>query len=196
MDKLLTVAEITEYLQLTRRTIYRLLESGEIPAIRLGHQWRFDKKEIDDWIHQLPKSRGKSRKLNVLVIDDEKVIIKLFQEVLKGSGYGVLSATKGTEGLRTIENSDVDLVFLDLKMPGINGAELFKRIKMVRPNLPVVIMTGYPNSDLMNQALLEGPFAIIRKPIGALEIKAAIRSFLPKVSGQERLYHDNDVLKP
>jgi CheY-like chemotaxis protein len=124
------------------------------------------------------------------------VIIDLFKETLKGSGCGLLSATKGSDGLNIIESSDVDLVFLDLKMPEINGAELFRRIKMIRPNLPVVIMTGYPNSDLMDQALMEGPFGLMKKPIGEREIKAAIRSFSLGVSARERSYHENNAMKP
>ncbi|MFC1956737.1 response regulator [Chloroflexota bacterium] len=177
MPTLLTAEELAEYLRVNKRTIYRLLEEGDIPAARIGHQWRFDKGTIEAWLHQLSESNGK-KKANILVIDDEEMIIEMFREVLKGTDYRLLSARNASDALRTIQGLYIGMVFLDLKMPGMNGVELFRRIKNTKPNLPVVIMTGYPQGELMNQALAQGPFAVMNKPFTDRDVMEAVSSFL------------------
>ncbi|MCK4354257.1 MAG: helix-turn-helix domain-containing protein, partial [Dehalococcoidia bacterium] len=76
MAQLMTVEELAEYLRITKRTIYRLLKKGNIPAVKVGHKWRFDKETIDNWLH--PKME--SEKVRILVIDDDPVIGLLFKE--------------------------------------------------------------------------------------------------------------------
>lgn len=178
MPKLMTIVELAEYLQLNSRTIYRLVERGDIPAAKIGRQWRFDKEIIDAWLRRLSESHRCRNKATVLVIDDEEMIIELFRETLNGSGYSVLSTKSSIDALPLIDKANIGLVFLDLKMPGIDGAELFRKIKITKPNLPVVIMTGYPNSDMMSQALAQGPFAIMNKPFNGKDIVEAVNSFL------------------
>ena len=63
-------------------------------------------------------------------------------------------------------------------MPEIDGVEIFRRVKKVKPKLPVIIITGYPDSDLMQQALTQGPFGVMSKPFGEGEILTAIETFL------------------
>ena len=178
MVKLMTVIEVAEYLKVNKRTIYRLLQRGAITAAQIGNQWRFDREIIDDWIRKLSASSSFGRRATILVIDDENMIIELFRETLKGRDYSLLSARNGIDGLRLLSELDIDMVFLDLKVPGMNGAEIFRRIKNKKPNLPVIIMTGYPDSDLMAQALAQGPFAIMNKPFTDNDITTAVSSFL------------------
>jgi len=178
MAKLMTVVEVAEYLKVNKRTIYRLLQRGAIPAAQIGHQWRFDREIIDDWIRKLSAPSSLGRRATILVIDDEDMIIELFKETLKDRGYSLKSASNGLDGLRLAKEFDVDMVFLDLKVPGMNGVEIFRRIKNKKPNLPVIIMTGYPDSDLMAQVLTQGPFAIMNKPFTDKDITTAVSSFL------------------
>jgi DNA-binding response OmpR family regulator len=77
-----------------------------------------------------------------------------------------------------VKDQDYSLVFLDLKMPGMDGAELFKRIKEAKPNLPVTIVTGYPDSDLMMRALTYGPLGVMNKPFSGSNILAAVNNYL------------------
>jgi len=90
----------------------------------------------------------------------------------------VTVAGTASEGLELVKQADFDLVFLDLKMPGMDGAELFHQIKIIRPKLPVTIITGYPNSEMMVRALAHGPLGVMRKPFGESDIIAAVNSFL------------------
>ncbi|HEX76757.1 MAG TPA: response regulator [Dehalococcoidia bacterium] len=182
MSDLLTTKEIAKYLKLRPETVLRKVRRGEIPAVRIGGHFRFDKEEIDEWLRD--KSTSKKR---ILVIDDEENIRQLFKETLEGSGYHVTTAQSGTEALELLNGWNFDLIFVDLKMPGMNGAETFRQIRQIDSSMPVVIITGYPISDLMKQALEQGPFGIMRKPFSALDIQRSAGSFLRGVRAKDRL---------
>jgi len=80
--------------------------------------------------------------------------------------------------MKEVKQRDFDLVFLDLKMPEMDGAKLFRRIKTIKPKLPVTIITGYPESDMMAQALAQGPFGVMNKPFDESDIITAVNNFL------------------
>ena len=174
MAELMTVEEVARYLRVTKKTIYRLLKQGRITATRVGHQWRFNKKSIDEWLHQ----NSVGTKAAILVVDDEEVVRSLLKETLEELGHTVMVAGTSSEGLELVKQQDFDLVFLDLKMPGIDGAELFSQIKTIKPKLPVTIITGYPDSEMMVRALAQGPFGVMNKPFNESDIVAAVNNFL------------------
>lgn len=175
MNELMTVQKLADYLNCHKRTIYRMLERGNIPATKLGRQWRFNQALIDKWISE----HSVYTKPRILVIDDDKVICKLFMKTLEELGYSVVVSETSLEGLEQLQKTDFDLVFLDLKMPVIDGAELFCRIRISKPKLPVIIITGYPNSEMMARALTYGPFAVMDKPFSESDIIAVVRNFPP-----------------
>jgi len=172
--ELMTVEEVAGYLRVTEKTIYRLLERSGIPAAKVGHQWRFDKTSIDEWLRR----NSVGVKVNILVVDDEEVVRLLFKETLEDLGHTVITAGAASKGLELVKQRDFDLVFLDLKMPGMDGAELFRQIKAIKPQLLVTIITGYPDSDIMARALAQGPFGVMNKPFGESDIVAAAHVFL------------------
>ena len=184
MTELMTVEEVANYLRVAEKTIYRLVGQGEIPAAKIGQQWRFKRTSIDDWIHL----NSVGAKANILVIDDEEVIRSLFREVLHGLGHRVMTAGTGLEGLELAKKWAFDLVFLDLKLPGMDGTAFFREVKTINPKLPVIIITGYPDSDIMAQALAQGPCAVMKKPFGEGDIIAAVTSFL-RVGERARVKH-------
>jgi excisionase family DNA binding protein len=174
MAKLMTVGELADYLRVTEKTIYRLLERGRIPATKVGRQWRFDTTAIDKWLRR----NSAKAQANILVVDDEEVVRLLFKETLEELGHKVITAENATSALEVVKQQDLDLVFLDLKMPGMDGAELFRHIKAAKPRLPVAIITGYPDSDMMARALAQGPFGVMNKPFGESDIITAVHNFL------------------
>ena len=113
-------------------------------------------------------------KLRILVVDDDPVIGLLFREALETLGHAVVTAGTGAEGLEYVERLDFGLIFLDLKMPEMDGAELLRRIKIIRPDVPVTIITGYPDSEIMVRAMEQGPLSVMKKPFGISHIVAAI----------------------
>jgi excisionase family DNA binding protein len=178
MTKLMTVSEVADYLRVTKKTVYRLLLRGKIPATKVGNQWRFAQSAIDRWLQQ-NSVKGKA---NILVVDDEEVVRLLFKTILEEAGHKVAAAGTAAKGLEAVKEEDFDLVFLDLKMPGMDGAELFRRIKQLKPKLPVIIITGYPDSEIMARALAHGPFGVMNKPFGEADIVNAVNSFLRVIS--------------
>lgn len=174
MPELMTVEELSRYLRFTKKTIYKLLKQGIIPSIKIGSKWRFDRKEIDKWLYQSMKGV----KARVLVVDDDKTIRSLFKKTLEKEGHTVVTTGNSLEGLDYVRQQDFDIVFLDLKMPEMDGAELFKQIKSAKPKLPVTIVTGYPGSEIMERAIKEGPLGIINKPFSTSDIITLVNSFL------------------
>ena len=101
----------------------------------------------------------------VLVVDDDPVVGKSFDRVLSGKGYAVITARNGQEALNKLEAEDYDVVFTDIKMPGMNGLEVAERVKAKRPWLPVVIVTGYGTPANEARAEAAGVSGFLRKPL-------------------------------
>ena len=179
MAHLMTVEELAEHLRLTKRTIYRLLKKGNIPAVKVGHEWRFNKEAIDKWLQ--PETGAV--KLRILVVDDDPIIGLIFREALEALGHTVVTADTSADGLEYVERLNFGLIFLDLKMPEIDGAELLRQIKAVNPKLPVTIITGYPDSDMMARALAQGPLGVMNKPFDESDIVTAVNNFLGITQG-------------
>lgn len=174
MPELMTVEELGQYLRFTKKTIYRLLKQGSIPAIKIGNKWRFDKATIDRWLqHNMEGARAR-----ILVVDDDELIRSMFKETLEEEGHTVVTVSTSAEGLERVKQWDFDIVFLDLKMPDIDGAEFLKQLRGIKPRLSVTIITGYPGSEMMERALKQGPFGVMDKPFDASDISAAVNSFL------------------
>jgi excisionase family DNA binding protein len=174
VNELLTLEELANYLRVTEKTIYRLLDKRSIPATKVGRQWRFDKSSIDTWLHQ----KSTEAITHVLVIDDDEAICSLFKDTLEETGHLVTTVNQPSQALELIQNGDHDLVFLDLMLSGTDGAELFRQIRAIKPDLPVTIITGYPDSDLMMKALNYGPLGAMKKPFMSTDILTAVNNYV------------------
>ena len=174
MSKLMTLEELAEYLRFNKKTIYRLLRQDNIPSMKIGNKWRFNKELIDKWV--LEGIEGV--KAHILVIDDDEVIGLLFKRTLEQQGHQVIIAPTGTEGMLCMKESDFDLVFLDLYLPDIDGADVLRELRRIKPDLPVNIVTGYPDSGSMQRVIEQGHFAVLVKPLDGPDIIAAVNSFL------------------
>jgi len=174
VTELMTLEEVANYLRVTKKTIHRLLERRVMPAIKVGHQWRFDKASIEVWLRQ----NSVNTAANILVIDDDETICSLFKDTLEETGHTVTTVSESSRGLELVKDGDYDLVFLDLRMPEMDGTELFRQIRAAKPKLPVTIITGYPDSDLMTRALTYGPFGVMSKPFRGSDILIAVNTYL------------------
>jgi len=101
----------------------------------------------------------------VLIVDDDTTGVETLSNVLEIKGYQVDAAYGGREALEKIERANFDFVLLDLKLPDINGVETFRKIKKVKDELKVVIMTAYSLPHLIQEARKEGALAILTKPL-------------------------------
>ncbi len=172
-DRLLSAKEVAEYLHVKPITVRRKAQRGEIPSIKIGHRLRFDKQQIDRWIQR--NSRGKP--LHILIIDDEPVIGQLFRDSLDDHVYQVTTTMSSLEALELLGKTHFDLIFLDLVMPELDGAELFRQIRQMDKKTPVAIITGYPDSDVMSRAMECGPFTVLKKPFTGEDILNTVSSF-------------------
>ena len=114
---------------------------------------------------KLDKEKAMKTLPRVLVVDDDPVIARSFDRVLSGKGYAVITAGDGEEALRKLKSENYDVVFTDIKMPGMDGVEVAERIKASQPWLPVVIITGYGTEANETRADAAGVSGFLRKPL-------------------------------
>jgi CheY-like chemotaxis protein len=123
-------------------------------------------------------SNGSSKR--ILIVDDDPSIRYMLSRILLDEGYETMSAANGREGLKTAAAQEVDLVLLDLKMPGMNGQETLQELALLRPGLPVIIMTAYPAQQ--GEAPLTGFSALLQKPLDFPMLLEAIRKLLAQAA--------------
>ncbi|MFZ5758261.1 MAG: PAS domain S-box protein [Thermodesulfobacteriota bacterium] len=140
-----------------------------------------------------PRSRGDER---VLVVDDEKVIVSLLRQMLAGLGYAVSAFTDSREALAAFaaEPEDCDLVITDMTMPNLTGVQLCREMKAIRPDIPVVLCTGYSELIDREKALALGISEYIMKPVLQRELARIVRHLLDKRhDGEERGHRDGEA---
>lgn len=103
--------------------------------------------------------------VRVLVVDDDPVVSRSIGRVLSNKGYAVISARNGEEALDKLDSEKYDLVFTDIKMPGMSGLEVAERVRASQPWLPVVIVTGYGTDAYEARAEAAGVSGFLRKPL-------------------------------
>ena len=100
----------------------------------------------------------------VLVVDDEAVIREGVKRILENSGFEVETCASGRLALEMIQEKDFELVITDLKMPGMGGMEVLKTIKILQPEVPVIVITGYSTVDTAVEAMKNGAVDYVAKP--------------------------------
>jgi DNA-binding NtrC family response regulator len=113
---------------------------------------------------------GNSMGKKILIVDDEKGIRELFAEVLHRAGHTVVTAGDGLAGIEVARGGDIDIAFLDIKMPGLNGVETLKEVRGTSPQTKVVMITGYARDELVNEALKMDVFACLAKPFSVRDV--------------------------
>jgi CheY-like chemotaxis protein len=114
----------------------------------------------------------------VLVVDDDPVVGRSFDRVLSERGYAVITAANGQEALDRMAREDYDMVFTDIRMPGMDGIDVAAEIKARQPWMPVVIVTGYGTADAQARAKEVGVTAFLHKPLSSDAIEASAREAL------------------
>jgi DNA-binding NarL/FixJ family response regulator len=109
-----------------------------------------------------PKRRKRPR---VLVVDDEEEILAVFREALDRAGYAVVTAATAEDAVAALRSEPPDVAFVDLVLPGASGVEVIRAIRELDKTLPVVVVTGYPDSELMYAAMAYSPLLVLAKPV-------------------------------
>src|SRR6476620_10546022 len=130
-------------------------------------------------------------KERILVVDDEAEIRRSVRMILEYEGYEVLEASSGPDAISIVEREAPDLVFLDIKMPGMDGLGALQRIRTSNDALPVVIISGHGTVSTAVEATKAGAFDFIEKPLASERILVTIRNALDST----RLQDENRSLK-
>ena len=117
-------------------------------------------------------------KTNVLVVDDLRSIRLTLSGILEDEGYNVVMAENGYQAIEAAKQTPFDLIFMDIKMPGINGVQTFREIRKINPGAVVIMMTAYSVEDLVREALGEGAYGVVYKPFDIEKIVGMIDSAL------------------
>ncbi len=122
----------------------------------------------------------------VLVVDDDPAVRKSFDRVLSGKGYAVITAESGEEAVRKLNEEKYDIVYSDIRMPGMSGLEVAENVKARRPWTPVVIITGYGTDAAEARAKAAGVAGFLHKPLSPEMIEDSARDALaaPAVSAE------------
>ncbi len=121
----------------------------------------------------------------ILCVDDEPIIRELCANAL--DDYHVVRAEDGLEALNVLETIKVDIILSDIKMPNLNGMELLHKVKEQRPDLAVILMTGYSDSELILEALKAGADDFINKPINILQLITTVEKVSEKLKIRQEL---------
>jgi DNA-binding NtrC family response regulator len=116
----------------------------------------------------------------ILVVDDELLLRDILYDSLSSFGYEVLSASDGDKAIEILENHDPEVALLDLKLPKTDGIELTKILKSIKPDLIIIIITGYPSFDSAVNATKYGAAEYIIKPFRLDELNKTIQRLLSK----------------
>lgn len=126
---------------------------------------------------------GITQKAKVLVVDDEEDIMSLLQDIFKGWGLGVCLASNGGSALDLMIREKPDVIFLDLRMPGLNGQDILSIMRQKNINIPTIIITGDDRESAHAGARELGAIGIIQKPFEVARLKGQLAEILPPVFG-------------
>ncbi|PYK78197.1 MAG: transcriptional regulator [Verrucomicrobia bacterium] len=171
MHNLLTVKETAKYLRIPLPTVYYLVQRGQLPAIQIGGRWRIKKNALDKDILK----EEKSGQPTVLVVDDDESLQNLFKLFLKKIGFSRVVVGTVKEAIAALEKQKFDLVFLDLKLPDGPADDVYDFVKRDQPDCPVIIITGYPDSEMLDRILAKGPITVLKKPLKTEQLQQTVK---------------------
>jgi excisionase family DNA binding protein len=171
IHNLLTVKETSEYLRISLPTVYYLVQRGKIPAIQIGCRWRIKKSSLDrDILRQ-----DKQGQPTVLVVDDDPVLQDLFQTFLKKIGFSRVVVGSAKEAIRCLRKQKFDLMFLDLQLPDAPGDQVYQTAKQIDPELNVIVITGYPDSEILDRILQVCLVTVLKKPLKIEQLDQTVK---------------------
>ncbi len=183
-EAFLTTDEVLAYLQVNLRTVYRLIDAGQLPAVRVGRLWRFRRKDIDAWLDQRqpavpapappPAARavaaGPGRR--ILVVDPDGASRDVVASALRAAGHTVDTAPDGVMAAERLSQHPYDLVVSELRLPGLDTFAVVREARRTTPGLRLMIVTGQSTEAAAIEALNFGVAGYLVKPGRPLEIAA------------------------
>ncbi|MCJ7739339.1 MAG: response regulator [Anaerolineae bacterium] len=132
-------------------------------------------------------------KAHILLVDDNASLNRTLALVLERKGYAVTTAKDGPAAIEKVKDRAFDIIFMDIKMPLMDGVETYGRIKTIRPDSVVIMMTAYAVEELARQALEEGAYAVLHKPMDIARLPALIEEVTQAKRGELILVVDDST---
>src|SRR6266702_8997511 len=171
MHNLLTVKETAKYLRIPVPTAYYLVQRGRLPAIQIGGRWRIKKSALDrDILRQ-----DKQGQPTVLVVDDDADLQELFRTFLKKVGFSRVVVGTAKDAIVSLRKQKFDLMFLDLQLPDAPGDQVYRTAKQIDPDLNVIVITGYPDSEILDRILQVSPVTVLKKPLKVEQLNQTVK---------------------
>jgi len=168
--ELLTVMETAKYLRIPLPTVYYLVQRGQLPAIQIGGRWRIKKSALDKDILKVDMPGQPT----VLVVDDDEILQVLFKLFLRKIGFSRVVVGTVKEAIAALKKQKFDLIFLDLKLPDGPADDVYDMAKVEQPNCPIIIITGYADSAMLDRILAKGPIMVLKKPLKMEQLKETL----------------------
>jgi CheY-like chemotaxis protein/glycine cleavage system H lipoate-binding protein len=156
------------------------------------------KLDVSEEARTLTRVELENPKARILAVDDEKIILDSLRKMLVLGGYSIDTVESGSEALGLIRKRDYDFVFTDLKMPGMDGVEVTKAVKHLRPDIDVVVVTGYGTIETAVETVQYGAMDYVEKPFTEDELLAFVKTALIKRQArlEKQLRHKVRLVKP
>lgn len=156
------------------------------------------KLDVSEEASTLKRVEVNNPKARILAVDDEEIILDSFRKVLVYAGFSIDTVEKGEEALGLIRKNDYDFVFTDLKMPGMDGVELTKAVKHLRPDIDVIVITGYASIDTAVETVRFGAMDYVEKPFTEDELLGFLKTALIKRQDnlEKQMRHKIRLIKP
>jgi len=166
----MTVKETAEYLRIPVPTVYYLMQRGQLPAIKIGGRWRVKRDLLDrEVLHGTEMGRP-----TALVVDDDEGVQTMLNLFLKKAGFSRVLVGSGKDALIALNKQKFDFCFLDLQLPDCTGDDIYQQAKAIDAKLPIVIVTGYPDSQILDNILKYGPVTVLKKPMNVDQLLQVI----------------------
>jgi excisionase family DNA binding protein len=170
-QNLMTAKETSEFLGIPLPTVYYLMQRGQLPAVQIGGRWRVKR----DLLERDVLRNQEEAQPTILVVDDDTGLQSMFKLFLKRQGFARVVVGTGKEAVAALQKQKFALCFLDLQLPDITGDEIYRQAKQIDPTLPIVVITGYPDSQMLDNILKFGVVTVLKKPLRVADLEQALK---------------------
>jgi DNA-binding response OmpR family regulator len=186
------VVDIVLRMLLNRAREARLIRERE-QALDIGL-----KLDVSDEARTLKRVEVDDPKARILAVDDESIILDSFRKILVFAGYSIDTVETGSEVLGLIRKNDYDFVFTDLKMPEMDGVEVTKAVKHLRPDIDVIVITGYASIETAVETVRFGAMDYVQKPFTEDELTEFVKTALIKRQAnlENQAHHKIRLIRP
>ncbi|NOR68007.1 MAG: response regulator [Woeseiaceae bacterium] len=156
------------------------------------------KLDVSEEAKTLKRVELENPKARILAVDDEEIILDSFRKILVLAGYSIDTVERGSEVLGLIRQNDYDFVFTDLRMPEMDGVEVTKAVKHLRPDIDVIVITGFASIETAVETVKFGAIDYIQKPFAEDELLEFVKSALIKRQDnlEKQMRHKVRLIKP